>query len=103
MRSSQHALHSLWMKRPAKKLRGASAPLSSSFSEVFERVVGKGIRVETEVSDEHADAEAWVTLSAAGIVLLKVEGGVSWHPLQDRPPTPPPPRRRSRSPGRSPS
>jgi hypothetical protein len=86
------------MKRPAGKLLGATAPLASSFGEIFERVVGKGIRVESAGSEENADGDAWVTLSAAGVVLLKIEGGVSWRPLLDRPPTPSPPRRRSRSP-----
>jgi hypothetical protein len=86
------------MKRPAKKSEAASAPLSSSFIEVFERVVGKGIRIELESSDERADAGVWGVLSVAG--LLKIEGTVSWRPLLDRAPTPSPSRRGSRSPRR---
>lgn len=93
---SQRSLQSAWMKRPAKKSEAASAPPSSSFIEVFERVVCKGIRIELESADESAGAEVWGVLSVAG--LLKIEGTLSWHPLLDRAPTPSPSRRRSRSP-----
>lgn len=86
------------MKRPAKKSEAASAPFSSSFIEVFERVVGKGIRIELESADESADAEVWGILSVAG--LLKIEGTISWRPLLDGAPTPSPARRCARPPRR---
>lgn len=79
------------------RFRVKEAPRSDLVA-VFENVVGKGIRVEVEISDVRAGSEAWVTLSAAGVELLRIEDTVSMSPLQNSPSTLEPRRRGSRLP-----
>lgn len=70
------------MRRPAKE-----AP-SSDLAAVLDRVLDKGIRVEMEISDARAGSEAWMTFSAAGLEVLRIEGTVSRSLLQNRAPAP---------------
>jgi hypothetical protein len=79
------------MRRLAK-----DAP-SSDLAAVLERVFDKGIRVKMESSDVSAGSEAWMTFSAAGIEVLRIEGTVSRSLLQNHAPAPEPRRRGSRS------